>query len=102
MSGPEEQSLTNSELAEYTALRTTIRERGTARIYVFVGGIVGWGGLAAATAALTASPVGTLLPLVVLAAVFEAVYALHIGVERVGRYLQVFYETRAEERAATA
>jgi hypothetical protein len=28
----------------------------------------------------------------VLASVFEAVFALHIGVERIGRYLQVFYE----------
>ena len=25
--------------------------------------------------------------------VFEAVFALHVGVERIGRYLQVFYET---------
>jgi hypothetical protein len=29
----------------------------------------------------------------VLAAGFEAIHALHVGVERIGRYLQVFYET---------
>jgi hypothetical protein len=38
-----------------------------------------------------------LLPLLVLAGVFEAVFALHTGVERVGRYVQVFFE-EANER----
>ena len=28
-----------------------------------------------------------------LASVFEAVFALHVGVERIGRYIQVFHET---------
>src|SRR6185295_17638568 len=42
------------------------------------------------------APVATLIPLVVLAALFEAVFALHVGVERVGRYLQVFHEPAAE------
>ena len=37
-------------------------------------------------------PVATLLPLLALAATFEAVFALHVGVERIGRYLQVFHE----------
>ena len=32
------------------------------------------------------------IPLLVLAAGFEAVHALHSGVERIGRYLQVNYE----------
>lgn len=77
---------------EYTALRATIRERGTARVWVFTAGIVAWGALTVVTAAVASTPVATLVPLLVLAAVFEAVYALHIGVERVGRYLQVFYE----------
>lgn len=78
---------------EYAALRATIRERGTARVCVFVAGFVAWGALAVATAALTSIPVAALLPLLVLAAVFEGVFALHVGVERVGRYLQVFHET---------
>src|SRR4029079_1152679 len=81
------------EQEEYRALRATIRERGTARVYVFVSGFVAWGALAVATAALASTPVASLLPLIVLAAVFEAVFALHVGVERVGRYLQVFHET---------
>jgi len=32
--------------------------------------------------------------------VFEAIYALHVGVERIGRYIQVFHET--ESQAADA
>ena len=44
-----------------------------------------------AVASLAAIPVATLLPLVLLAACFEAIFALHTGVERIGRYLQVFY-----------
>jgi hypothetical protein len=78
---------------EYSSLRATIRERGTARVCIFAGGIVAWAAAAVATAALASTPLATLLPLLVLASVFEAVFALHIGVERIGRYLQVFYET---------
>jgi hypothetical protein len=74
-------------------------------VYVFVIGFVAWGALALATSSLTSIPVASLLPLLVLAAVFEAVFALHVGVERVGRYLQVFHETgdgAAWERTAMA
>ena len=84
--------MTAREQVEYRALRATIRERGTARVYIFAGGIAAWGALAIATAALASTPLATLLPLLVLAAIFEAVFALHVGVERIGRYLQVFYE----------
>jgi hypothetical protein len=77
---------------EYRALRATIRERGTARVCLFCGGFVAWGALMLATAALASTPMATLMPLLVLAAIFEAVYALHIGVERIGRYVQAFYE----------
>ncbi len=45
-----------------------------------------------ATAALAQLPVATFLPLLVLAVTFEAVFSLHVGIERVGRYLQVFHE----------
>jgi len=99
MSGRAERPLTAREQVEYTALRATIRERGTVRVCVFAGGTVAWGALAFATAALASTPVATLLPLIVLAAIFEAVFALHVGVERVGRYLQVFYESDQDEAA---
>ena len=84
--------MTEREQLEYSALRATIRERGTARFYVFAGGFATWSALVVATAALAFSPLATLLPLLVLAAIFEAVFALHIGVERIGRYLHVFHE----------
>jgi len=84
--------MTERDAEEYRALRATIRERGTTRIWVFIAGLLGWAGLAVATAALAALPVATLLPLLVLAAVFEAVFALHTGVERIGRYIQVYFE----------
>ncbi len=84
--------MTARELEEYRALRATIRERGTARVWIFVVGFGIWGGLVVATASIASLPEATLLPLLVLAAVFEAVFALHTGVERVGRYIQVFYE----------
>ena len=84
--------MTPRELEEYRALRETIRERGTARVWIFVAGLVAWAALVIATAALAALPVATLLPLLVLAGTFEAVFSLHAGVERVGRYIQVFFE----------
>ena len=101
--------MTPRELEEYTALRETIRQRGSLRITLFLLGLVAWAAATIATAALAALPVATLLPLLLLAAGFEVVFGLHTGVERIGRYLQVFYEDddpsrpeRAWERTAMA
>ena len=77
---------------EYKALRHTIRERGTARVWIAWLGLFGWAALTVATVALDSLPIVTLVPLLLLAASFEAVFSLHTGVERVGRYLQVFFE----------
>jgi hypothetical protein len=88
--------MTPREQQEYKALRATIRERGTSRVWIFAVGITAWAALTVLTAALSAPPVSTLAPLLVLAASFEAVFALHIGVERVGRYLQVFFDDEWE------
>ncbi len=55
--------------------------------------ITAWAATAIATAAVITIAISTLVPLLVLVAGFEAVYALHVNVERVGRYLQVFHET---------
>ena len=84
--------MTPREIEEYRALRATIRQRGTARVWILVVGLLGWAGLVIATAALATLPIATLLPLLVLAGVFEAILALHVGVERLGRYIQVFHE----------
>jgi hypothetical protein len=91
--------MTLCEQEEYRALRATIRERGTARIWVFTAGFAVWAALTLATAVVAVTPLAVLLPLLVLAATFEAVFALHVGVERVGRYLQVFYEDQWERVA---
>jgi hypothetical protein len=88
----EERLMTPREIEEYRALRATIQQRGTVRVCLFLAALVAWGAATIATAALAALPVATLLPLLLLAAGFEAVFSLHTGVERIGRYLQVFYD----------
>ena len=90
--------MTPREVEEYKALRATIGQRGTARVWIFVAGAATWAAISVATASLLVTPLDTLLPLFVLAATFEAVFTLHVGVERIGRYLQVFHET-PDERA---
>ena len=78
--------------AEFVALRQTIRERGTVRMILLPVTFGLWAATAIATTAAIQLPIAALLPLIVLAAGFEAIYALHINVERIGRYLQVFHE----------
>jgi hypothetical protein len=81
--------------AEYHGLRDTIRERGTLRICLVLIGLIAMSGLDVALRAMGLSGVVALLPLFVLAATFEINFFVHTGVERIGRYLQVFYEERA-------
>lgn len=59
-----------------------------------------WAVSAIATLALALPPAAALIPLLVLAATFEAVLALHVGVERIGRYLLVFHGDDWERAAA--
>ena len=91
--------MTPRERDEYRALRATIRTRSTARVCLFLSGLGIWASLAIATAALLPVPSATLVPLVLLAGTFESVLALHVGVERVGRYLQVFHDDAWEQTA---
>jgi hypothetical protein len=91
--------MTPRERDEYRALRATIRTRGTTRVCVFLAGLGIWAGLITATSALIPVPWATLIPLLVLATTFESVFALHVGVERVGRYLQVFHDDVWEQTA---
>lgn len=88
--------MTSREIEEYRALRDTIRERGTARHWIVIAGLSGWAGATIAVAALDLAPVATLLPLLLLASAFELVFALHTAVERIGRYVQVFFEHEAD------
>lgn len=77
---------------EFRALRATIQQRGTVRMVVVPLTFVGWAATAVATAAVITVAVSTLVPLLILAAGFESLFALHVNVERIGRYVQVFHE----------
>ena len=80
--------------AEYQALRDTIRERGTVRLCAVLMGLAAWGALAIALLITELQGAITLVPFVVLIATFEINFFIHTGVERIGRYLQVFHEER--------
>ena len=77
---------------EFSVLRDTVRSRGNLRFIVLLGGISVWAALLVAVLAWLPNPVGSAVPLVVLLATFEVLRSLHLGVERIGRYLQVFFE----------
>jgi hypothetical protein len=83
--------------SEYVALRATIRERGTMRMAAVIAGFIAWGALAGLPL-ITNLGTGALVPLLVLFATFEINFFVHTGVERVGRYIQVFYEEASESR----
>lgn len=84
-----------SDLAreEFRALRATIRERGTLRLFVVAITFVAWATLVLlAWRGGVSVPFAALATLLLLAAGFEIVFATHVGVERIGRYLQAHYE----------
>jgi len=78
---------------EYRELRATIRERGTARLFVITITVVAWAAAIIAVQSLFVAPVLALIPLLLLATGFEVAYAAHAGAERIGRYLEVFHES---------
>jgi hypothetical protein len=84
------------KIAEYEALRATIRERGTARMCLILGGLAAWAAFVLVLNASELERAATLVPLLMLAATFELSFFIHTGVERVGRYLQVFYDDEWE------
>jgi len=82
--------------SEYTVLRHTIASRGTARITLLPVTLIGWALVAGTLTVLGNNPAMSLFSLAVLAGGFEAIHAMHVGVERIGRYIQVFYEGTAD------
>ena len=78
--------------AEYLVLRKTIAARGSLRAILFIAGVGIWAVILTAVLVLLPYPLAAAIPLLVLAATFEAIRPLHFGAERIGRYLQVFYE----------
>lgn len=79
-------------MTEFAVLRQTIASRGTTRMVLLPVTCLGWAVLTLTLLLVGGAPVATLLPLAALVGGFEAVHALHVGAERIGRYLQVYYE----------
>ena len=82
--------------SEYLVLRKTIAHRGALRPILALSGIGLWAAALIAVLALLPYPVAAAIPLLVLAGTFEIIRPLHFGAERIGRYLQVFYEEAGE------
>ena len=81
---------------EYLVLRQTIAERGSLRPILVLCGLAFWAVTLIAVLALLPYPVAAAIPLLVLITTFEVIRPLHFGAERIGRYLQVFYEEDGE------
>jgi hypothetical protein len=81
--------------AEFGVLRQTIATRGTIRIVLMPATFFTWAAVTLVLMLFSELPIAALLSLAVLAAGFEAIHALHVGVERIGRYIQVYYEEAA-------
>ena len=81
---------------EYLVLRQTIAQRGALRPILVLCGIALWAATLIAVLALLPYPVAAAIPLLTLAVTFEVIRPLHFGAERIGRYVQVFYEEAGE------
>jgi hypothetical protein len=78
--------------SEYLVLRKTIAHRGTLRPILVLCGLGIWAALLIAVLVLLPYPVAAAIPLLALVVTFEVIRPLHFGAERIGRYIQVFYE----------
>lgn len=77
---------------EYRVLRETIAARGNLRPILVLAGLIGWAVVLTAVLVWIPYPVAAIIPLLVLLVTFEVIRPLHFGAERIGRFLQVFYE----------
>ena len=77
---------------EFAVLRQTIASRGTTRMVLVPVTLIGWASLTLVLLLFSGLPIAVPLSLAVLVGGFEAIHALHVGAERIGRYLQVSYE----------
>ncbi len=84
------------QTAEYSALRATIGSRSGLRLTLSLAGFAVWAVTMVAVLAWLPNPIAGTIPLLLLVATFEINRMLHLGVERIGRYLQVFYEESPE------
>jgi hypothetical protein len=79
-------------LEEFRSLRDTIRTRGSLRLALVLAGLTAWAVTLVAVLAWLPNPIAGSIPLVLLVAGFEVNRMMCLGVERIGRYLQVFFE----------
>src|SRR3954465_1501164 len=82
--------------SEYLVLRRTIATRGALRPVLALAGFGIWAALFTAVLALLPYPVAAAVPLLALVVAFEVIRPLHFGAERIGRYLQIFYEEQGQ------
>ena len=82
--------------SEYLVLRQTIANRGALRPVLVLCGSGIWAALLIAVLLLLPYPLAAAIPLLTLVVTFEVIRPLHFGAERIGRYLQVFYEEAGE------
>ena len=82
--------------SEYLVLRQAIAQRGALRHVLVFCGITIWAVLLIAVLALLPYPFLATVPLLALLVTFEVIRPLHFGAERIGRYVQVFYEEAGE------
>jgi hypothetical protein len=94
--------MTDLAATEYRALREAIAARGQLRTTLTLVGFLSWAGLLGLTLVALPYPVAAALPLMALVAAFEVIRPLHAGAERIGRYLQVFFEEAASDGAPGA
>ena len=87
---------------EFAVLRETIRSRGGTRPIVCLIGIIAWAVVLTAVLSWLANPIASVVPLLILATTFEVIRSLHLGVERIGRYLQVYFEADASGSTPTS
>ncbi len=85
---------------EYRILRETIAVRGSLRPVLALAGLGMWSVVLTAVLVWIPFPVATIIPLLVLVVTFEVIRPLHFGSERIGRYIQVFYEEDGQPERA--
>lgn len=78
---------------EYRSLRETVQRRGSLRFVVASMTWSIWAALALYSWTTGFAPLAGAIPLIVLFGGFEIVLTLHAGVERIGRYIQVAFES---------
>ena len=68
---------------------------------VALAGISAWAGAMLGVLIWLPNPLAAVVPLLILVTAFEVIRSLHLGVERIGRYIQVFFEEDVAKEVAS-